>query len=49
MSKNIEIAVVGSNPVEDVLRVVPVIEYRLDLILLFIEPEPHRTFIGLSA
>jgi len=49
LSKNIEIPVIGSNVVEDVLRAVPLIEHGFDLILPSSKPEPNGPFIGLSA
>ena len=44
-----EVTVVRLNLVEDVLWIVPLIEYVLDAIKLPVKPEPNRAFIGLSA
>ena len=49
LSKDIEISVIRSNFEEDSILAVPLIEHGGDVILLFVEPESHRAFIGLVA
>lgn len=49
LSKDVEIAVVGSNLIEEAFRVVPLIEHRLDPIMRSVNAELNRPFIGLSA
>lgn len=49
LSKDVEIAVVGSNLMKDALWLIPLIEHGFDLILPSAEPEANGSFIGLSA
>ncbi len=49
MPKDVEVPVVGLHLIEDVLRVIPLIEHVLDAMKPPVKPEPDGTFIGLSA
>jgi hypothetical protein len=50
LPKNIEIAVIGANLVEDALRVVPLIEHGFDLVLPSSQQEPrfYRDVLGME-
>jgi hypothetical protein len=49
LPKDVEVPVVGLHLIEDVLRVIPLIEHVLDAIKRPVKPEPDGAFIGLSA
>ena len=50
LPKNIEIAVIGANLVEDALRVLPLIEHGVDLVLPSSQQEPrfYRDVLGME-